>query len=207
MGSGVRRERRGKPDGSLRGPGRVFPQSYGLDRVAHRRGVTGGIRGSSPLFIPLPAGMRSFTRRRSEILSCRIADRPALGGLTWWVKYPCHAARPPRRHTAHHSAGNAAGLARVCFPVCVVHCAPAPGRSALPPFSQGRLAGRCLAAWHPGGFRTRPYGPGPNPVRLPIPRRSRLECAGLPPCHCEGPTGPRQSASPVPRVPGSACTS
>ncbi len=40
MGSGVRRERRGKPDGSLRGPGRVSPQSYGLDRVAHRRGVT-----------------------------------------------------------------------------------------------------------------------------------------------------------------------
>ena len=40
MGSGVRRERREKPDRFTRGPGRVFPQSYGLDRVAHRRGVT-----------------------------------------------------------------------------------------------------------------------------------------------------------------------
>ena len=59
MSSGVRRERRGKPDGSLRGPGRVFPQSYGLDRVAHRRGVTSGIRGSTPLCIP-PARWDGF---------------------------------------------------------------------------------------------------------------------------------------------------
>ena len=41
MGSGLRRERRKKPGRSTRGPGRVFPQSYGLDRVAHSRSVTG----------------------------------------------------------------------------------------------------------------------------------------------------------------------
>ena len=44
---------------------------------------------------------------------------------------PCHASRPSRRHTAHHSAKNTFALRANCFFVCVVRCAPAPGRSAL----------------------------------------------------------------------------
>ena len=43
----------------------------------------------------------------------------------------CHAARPPRRATAHCSAEHAAGLRPACFSVCAVRCCPAPGRSAL----------------------------------------------------------------------------
>ena len=100
MSSGVRRERREKPDGSLRGPGRVFPQSYGLDRIAHRRGVTSGIRGRSRLtwYLKYPG--------------C-----PRKGRLARWclVAWCCGAVGTPpptdRDETPHGSASPAGPVA------------------------------------------------------------------------------------------------
>ncbi len=93
----------------------------------------------------------------SETLSCRIAVRPAFGGLAWQTKSPCHASGPPRRHTAHHSAGNAAGLRPGLFSglrgsLCA--CSRALRASAF--LARGAWPGGVLTAWHQGAVRTPP---------------------------------------------------
>ena len=119
------------------------------------------------------------------------------------------------------------GLARVCFPVCVVHCAPAPGRSALPPFSQG-APGRVVLGGlaSRGGGDTAPYGRRGEvnaveralahfdglvsgrvwnpPLRIETkPGRACCSVPGshFPPCHCEGRFAARGNPRPPSLVP------
>ena len=59
-------------------------------------------------------------------VSALLSD-PVRGLRASW----CHAAGPPRRHTARPSAKNTLRRWRNCFFVCGARCAPAPGPSAL----------------------------------------------------------------------------
>ena len=66
-------------------------------------------------------------------VSALLSD-PVRGLRASW----CHAAGPPRRHTARPSAKNTLRRWRNCFFVCGARCAPAPGPSALLTCPAGR---------------------------------------------------------------------
>ena len=85
--------------------------------------------------MPLAGGQPVFS-------SPPLLSSPARGLRASW----CHAAGPPRRHTARPSAKNTLRRWRNCFFVCGARCAPAPGPSALRVTLQSLRDGRLLRA-------------------------------------------------------------
>ena len=68
-----------------------------------------------------PASVCAFPCPKGPLCACSRALRASC----------CHAAGPPRRHTARPSAKNTLRRWRNCFFACGPRCAPAPGPSAL----------------------------------------------------------------------------